>query len=365
MATRLRVLRPTLISVIVALAYILWRLSCSSWDPLALAQIGSRYAEGDPAGSEGYDGQFAYYVAVDPNPVTVSDHLDVPAYRYQRILYPILARLAAGGNPARIPWTLLVINLLAHAVGTWSVTQILVDARLSSWYGLIYGLWVGLIASLGHDLYEPLAYALVAGGFLARARKQNLLGAALLGLALFAKETTLLIWGAVLLSEIVQRKPLRSVMALLFGGALFAVWQVWLWGFFGAPGLVSGGAMATPFEWIPLMGLWRIGAVSLPVLGLFLFLFGPTIVIPAVWGVVVSVKTFLQGRKPEESFVLLAMSSVIFFLPFSTFREPLGLLRFATGLVFAVIFFSTRQGWKKPLNIGLFWTAMLAILVNQ
>jgi hypothetical protein len=365
MATRLKPLWPTLISVLFASVYILWRLACASWDPVVLAQIGSRFAEGDPTGSEGYDGQFAYYITADLNPATVSEHLDVPAYRYQRILYPLLARLAAGGNPVGIPWTLLAVNLLVHAIGTWVVTQILLDGGLSSWYGLIYGLWVGLIASVGHDLYEPLAFALIAGGFLARARGRDLLGAALFGLSLFAKETTLIFWGAVLFSDILQRKSLRSIVGLLAGGAVFALWQVWLWRVFGAPGLVSGGAKATPFEWIPLMGLLRIGAVSLSVLGLFIFLFGPTIVFPAVWGVVVSVKTFLEGRKLEESVVLLASSTIIFFLPFSTFREPLGLLRFATGLIFAVILFSTRQGLKKPLNIGMFWIAMLAILVNQ
>jgi hypothetical protein len=114
-------------------AFAVWRLQAAGWQPVALAELGTRYAQIEPSGSEGYDGQFTYYVAMDPRPEAVAPHLDVPAYRYQRILYPLLARALALGQPAWIPWSLILISLIAQAVGTWAVASFLAD----------HGVWPG------------------------------------------------------------------------------------------------------------------------------------------------------------------------------------------------------------------------------
>jgi hypothetical protein len=88
---------PTLIVVVVCLIYVSGVLISSGGDPLAFALLGTRFSEGDPQGTEGYDGQFAYQIAL--RPLSAAPYLDVPAYRYQRILYPMLARLLALGRP--------------------------------------------------------------------------------------------------------------------------------------------------------------------------------------------------------------------------------------------------------------------------
>ena len=44
----------------------------------------------------GFDGQFYYFIALDPN--HARDYVDGPAYRYSRIGYPMLARALSGGN---------------------------------------------------------------------------------------------------------------------------------------------------------------------------------------------------------------------------------------------------------------------------
>lgn len=361
---RLRTIWPALFAFGVATAYALWRMSAGGWDPMVLAELGTRYSQGDPDGSEGYDGQFSYYIAVDPNPYSVEEHLDVPAYRYQRILYPILARSLVGGEVNGIPWALLAVNLVAHAIGTWAVVLLLNERQLWRGYGLIYGLWVGLIAGVGLQMHEPLAYALIAVGWLLRRRGRRGLGAIFLGLALFSKETSLPFWGAALLADLLDKENRGSIIGLAASGLAFAGWQVWLWSVFGSPGLGSGGAMATSFEWIPFMGLWRIGQVNMRVLGLFVVIFGPTVVLPAIWGVIAGWQTIRQSWRQAEPWALLFNGLLIVFLPFSTFREPLGLLRFSTGLVLAVIFFAVSRGQKKILNYGLFWIPLLVILVN-
>jgi hypothetical protein len=57
-------------------------------------------------------------------------------------------------------------------------------------------------------------------------------------------------------------------------------------------------------------------------------------------------------------------AGVIVFLPFSTFREPFGLVRLATGLVLAVILFASTYGIRRVLNYSLFWSAYLIMLVR-
>jgi hypothetical protein len=186
-----------------------------------------------------------------------------------------------------------------------------------------------------------------------------------LGFALFAKETTVIFWIAALISDLVQRRSKSSTWALIAGGALFALWQVWLWWTFGAPGIGSGGDMATGFEWIPFMGLLRIGTESLPALALFLVILGPSIVFPTLWGLVSSVKALWDGANDATALALFTNSMALLFIPFSTFREPLGIVRVATGLVVAVVLFSVQYQCRKTLNYAMFWIAMLVLLLNS
>ncbi len=112
------------------------------------------------------------------------------------------------------------------------------------------------------------------------------------------------------------------------------------------------------------MGLLRIGFVSLPVLVLFVVIFGPTIVIPTIWGIWRSIRALLLERVNAEAWALLLNGVAIVFLPFSTFREPLGLLRFSAGLVLAVLLFAVHHKLRRPLNFSLFWIPLLAVLLN-
>ncbi len=110
----------------------------------------------------GYDGQYNYYIALDP--INAHYYMDWPAYRYTRILYPLLARLLAFGQPALVPYTLLALNWLAIGGGTLVVAAWLKRRGLSPWLALVYAFYPGLFIAYQHDLSEPLAYGLVALG---------------------------------------------------------------------------------------------------------------------------------------------------------------------------------------------------------
>jgi hypothetical protein len=122
---------------------------------------GSAIRVGPPYLNEfGYDGQFYYYIALDP--VHARFYIDDPSYRYTRILYPIMARLLAFGRPALVPYTLIAVNWLALGFGTLLLAAWLRRRACSPWFALLFGLYPGLLVSLQRDLTEPLSYALVA-----------------------------------------------------------------------------------------------------------------------------------------------------------------------------------------------------------
>jgi hypothetical protein len=362
---KLATLWPVLIVLIVALLYLGYRLSKYGMDPIGIAEIGTKFSEADPEGTEGYDGQFAYFVAIEPNPSKVVGLLDVPAYRYQRILYPILARVVAIGNTSLIPWTLILVNLLSLLFATGVLTRYLSAIDVPPRYALIFGLWAGVIVGVGTDLYEPLAFALVSGAWYARLKDRHRLGYFLLTLALLTKEVMIAFWLAALLSDLWEKRARVDWIAILAPGVVFAIWQVWLWSEFGSPGIASGGAMATPFELLPFFGFIRIGTVSLRVLLLFTLFFAPTIIIPSIWGTISSIRSLLKEKIDATALALLINCLFIIFLPFSTFREPSGLLRVATGMIFAVLIYAGQHHKRRILNYGMFWIFMLAILIPQ
>ncbi len=139
----------------------------------------------------GYDGQYCYYIALDPPHAAA--YMDWPAYRYSRIVYPMLARLVAFGQPQAIPWALIAVNWLALGGGTLAVAAWLKRHACSPWLALVYGFSTGLFIALQADLTEPLAYALVAlaiylfdfGG-----RRRVLWAGVAFALAILTRETT-------------------------------------------------------------------------------------------------------------------------------------------------------------------------------
>ncbi len=112
------------------------------------------------ADNTGNDGQFAYYLALDP--ANARYYMDYPSYRYTRILYPLAARALAFGQAGLIPYTLLLVNLLAVAGGTLALAAWLRRRGCSPWLALLFGFYPGVAVVLQRDLTEVLAYALVA-----------------------------------------------------------------------------------------------------------------------------------------------------------------------------------------------------------
>ena len=365
MATRLKRIWPAMVTLFITGGYLIIRLSGAGWDPSGVAEVGSRYLNLDSQGEQGYDGQFAYFMALDLDPESVAPHLDVPAYRYQRILYPLSARFLSFTDPEVIPWMLMAINLGFHALATWGLAKYFDYLGLWTGYALVYGLWVGLVAGVGLDLHEPLAYGLIVFGLLACQSGRSRLGAVFIVTSLFAKETSIFFWVAALFGSHLNEDDRSSTQILLAGGAIFLVWQIWLYATFGQVGIASGGDMATGFEWLPLMGFFKIGGENLRALALYAVIFIPSIILPVVWGTFTSIREITRGWRKAEAWALLFNAMLVLFLPFSTFREPLGLVRVATGFVLAMLVYSGSRKLHRPLNYSMFWIPMLVILIPR
>ncbi len=360
-----RLLHPAAITFVIVTLLNGIFLAQAGWNPLALIQVGTRYGQNDPAGSEGYDGQFAYFIATDPRPAAVAAHLDVPAYRYQRILLPLTARILSLGSERIIPWALLALGVIAHTVGTWAIAELLAAWGVNRWYALTYGLWIGFLLAARLALPEPLSLGCVALALLALERGKPKTAWALFGLALFAKETAVIFVAAQALA-LIFRKDWKSAAGLgLIAGLPWAIFQGWLWQTFGQIGLASGGAMATPFEIIPFMGLWRIGGYSQTMLLVWVVVFGPTTVAPAVWGLWVSVRSLIRRETGALILAVLLNALTIVSLPFSTFREPAGLLRFFSSFLLAGLLFAARYRQRRALNyLSILWLAMNVFLLK-
>ncbi len=356
-----RLISPWFISTLLCLVYVGIVILSNKGNPLALVTIGTRFSEGvaaEQGGTEGYDGQFNYFIA--RNPETASQFLDVPAYRFQRVLFPMLGRLLAFGQADLIPWSFLLINLVSLAVGTYLLEKLLVTYGVSRWYALTYGLTLGTLGSVRLSLSEPLAYALVMGGIILARNKRWLWAAVVFALAALAKETTLIFVGAYGLYLLTQRDIKNALLLGIISVLPFAVWQLILKATLGSMGIGSGGAMATSFELIPFAGVAKIWTETpaevrptiLLVLGPILLIF---VLIPTVWALWAGIKAIQRHKWSTEVSLLLVNGAVMLFVPFSTYREPIGILRFIVGLQIAVIIFAAQHKRFRVLRNSTLW----------
>ncbi|MBN1656781.1 MAG: hypothetical protein JXA93_00190 [Anaerolineae bacterium] len=355
--------RPWMLVALVTILYLAVVLHAHGGDPLALATLGTRFSEGAPAGTEGYDGQFNYYIARDP--LGARDLVDIPAYRYQRSLYPLLARILALGQAGWIPYTLPLINVLALAGGTWCVEEILRRYHVNRWYAVTLGLYAGQLMSARLDLAEPLSYALVVAAILSAERDRWGWAVALFALSALARETSLVFVGGYLFFLVAQRNWRHALGLALGAGLPWLGWQIILWAWLGQPGFGSGGAGATPWEAIPFRGFWSIGAVDLRAFALLALIVLPLTIVPGLLALWSAARDLWAGRWHPFTAMLLANAAILLFLPQSSYREPLAMLRLTTGLVLAMILYGARKRSQRILNYSLLWLASLVFLFKE
>lgn len=364
-----RLFRPYIVITVLCLIYALAVIQIRGHgDPLILMTIGTKYhpqlAE-HAYSEEGYDGQFSYYIAL--NPETASQYIDVPAYRFQRILLPFAARLLSLGQASLVPFALLVVNLLALAGGTYILEQLLIAHKVSRWFAIGYGLSLGVFGSARLMTTETLAYGLVLLGIWLHQRDRWLWSAVIFALSVLAKEVTLLFVAGYVFYFFSQRQWQRGLIFGAVAAIPFLLWQLALYSMFGEFGVGSGGDLATGFEIIPFMGFFRIltegGADIFLVLGLMIV---PFLIVPTLWGLWQCWKAFRTQTWSLMGWLLLLNALIMLFVPFSTYREPLGILRFIVGLQICVILYSAERKKRRALMNSTIWlVTTLFVIVSD
>lgn len=263
---------PLLAAVITWAIYALFLfayLSRHSTGLAGLVRLGSRFvaqADSVPPGVPilpnhgGYDGQFYYRLAVTPfthTPVAVGIRLDSPAYRQQRILYPLLARAVAGGRIERIPLAMALVNFLLLGLLAALGARIARAAGHHALWGLAFSLSIPLLYTMSRDLTEILETTLLAAALLLRSRHRFVSGW-LLALAVLARETALFVAVAIALAALIEergrlgRAAARVWPEVLPPVMVYVAWQSWLWSAWGVTGSAQGGSATLG---LPLAGL--------------------------------------------------------------------------------------------------------------
>jgi hypothetical protein len=203
--------------------------------------------------SFGYDGQFFLLAANDPFILgQAHKYMDEAGYRYQRIMYPWLARLLAGGDPQDIPRALILVNLLAVVAGTLFVGLLCAQNGASPLWALFYGCLSGLLIALLRDLAEPVAMAFLAGGFWLYDARRYWFCALLMAAALLSKEICAIALFAMALHAL-SRQKWQEVIALVLAGVPLALWWGYIYQRLGVLPMQGGESNFG----LPFVGMWN------------------------------------------------------------------------------------------------------------
>jgi len=209
--------------------------------------------------SAGYDGQFYYRLALTPFTDQQTDWgitIDAPAYRQQRIVYPLLGRLLSLGNPVLLPVSLVIVNFLALCTLAWLGGKYVQAIPLHAIWGVSFALFPGFLLTLSRDTTEIVEIAFLFAAILALCQKRQFLGGILLILAVLTKETALIMSFGLLLESLFirhRRKFQELWFPIIMPIVAYFLWQTWLksiWDNASVTGTITGINFG-----LPLVGL--------------------------------------------------------------------------------------------------------------
>jgi hypothetical protein len=144
----------------------------------------------------GYDGQFFYRYGIQPFSFEKTAYgitLDHPAYRHQRITYPLLGWALSFGQASYLPFSLVLVNVLALAGLLVLLLRFCNHFGVPRIYCLFPLLFSGLWMSLGRDLAEPLECFFIAAGCYAFLKRKALYFTLFTLLSLFTREPSAIV----------------------------------------------------------------------------------------------------------------------------------------------------------------------------
>ena len=177
----------------------------------------------------GYDGQFFYYIALNPfGDLRDYRHIDSPAWRYQRIGYPLLAWLFALGNKSAVPYTLLLINLLSIIFSTYLISILLKEQKMDPRYAVLFAVSGTLVYPLLRDLAEITSAAFLIAGFFFYARRRFVISGLLLGYAMLCREVIFAVVPVLILDWLVLNREKKAWLTPLLASFMMFGWHLYV-----------------------------------------------------------------------------------------------------------------------------------------
>jgi hypothetical protein len=189
-------------------------------------------------GTNGYDGQFYYRLALNPLTHQVTAFhitLDNPPYRQQRIGLPATAWAVREIFRAPTSLALVLVNLLALVAVGWAGAIWARKYGRSPWWGVAVAASPALVMALARDLTEPLATATLIVGLVSWTRGRLWLASVCFTAAVLCRETVLAVllgmgvWCLVQLARgggrTVRRTSAAQILALCVPAAVEVGWQ--------------------------------------------------------------------------------------------------------------------------------------------
>ncbi|MFN8527852.1 MAG: hypothetical protein U0670_04495 [Anaerolineae bacterium] len=332
-------------------------VALNKYGALDFARMGERFCCGVPDGSKGYDGQFALYIAAFG--ANATPLIDGATLRYQRILYPVIARALAFGSPTLAPYTLILVNVTAHAVGAALLTYLLL--WISMRHGqrirktlpitvLAFTVWFGALMAVRLDLNEPLCIAFALTAVIAYTHQKDRLTAGLLIASTLTKEIGLVFAAALALHAFMNGERRRAVYLMFAPAFAFLAWWGVLYVTFGA--LPTQYPAARNLMPIPLNGLFAETDVPELVM-LVIWLAIPTVILfaAAAW------KAVRERQVSLGSALMLAAGAWVMLMPDVSWVDPVAAYRVAVplvvcGLLFLAESYPRRVWWLFGLWLG-------------
>jgi hypothetical protein len=292
----------------------------------------------------GYDGQWYFYSAHDPllRAPDPERFIDLPAYRYGRILYPALAWALALGQPAALPWSMLGVNLLAVLVGAVACVDILRQLRANRWLALAYAFSPPMLIGTAAMLTEPTSMALVTVGVALALRGRHWPAGCALALAVLAREPSALValaFGLYALARLDWRRGAAYLAPLVVP----ILWHLSIWARMGImPSAQNQDNLTVPFGG-PYYRLGLILGWHGPMLGetapFANNVFGEAAIIITSAAIIVIGLTRVIQRRDVFAWMLLlqavlaAVTSEAIWADLFSYGRALGLLYFTFGLM--------------------------------
>ena len=242
--------RPALLVGLVYLLLLGFFVTVRHYSAFDFIHLGTVWGSHVASGTWGYDGQFYYQIA--RNPLGAARYMDNAPYRYQHLLYPLLAWLLSLGQAPLVPYTLLLINLAAIVGSVEIVSRLLSKNGLSPWFSLALGLYYGLAVGLTFDTTEPFTCVLLCLGIWSLEKKHWLLAALWMGLATISREIAVL-FPLCLATAFVWNRQWKGAISFICLGVLpLPIFLGALTVIFGHTGVTFG----PPFEHLPFAGIF-------------------------------------------------------------------------------------------------------------